>query len=203
MSIQSSINQGILATAALVSQNPEFQENKKEAAYEKKLEGTLENLKNTGMEKLEEIGKSADEAVQSGNEQLLYDQLERFREMPKRMNEYYKLTNYQLSEAKKHYMEKGDLENYSKYKGELEELPKKKKKFKELYKEDYAKLNHEYNKAQYRNEYNSKYRFEYSGYEETNKELDRAEQIQANTNNYHTMLKNKSKVDVVGERNGK
>ena len=47
MSIQSSINQGILATAALVSQNPEFQEKKKEAAYEKKLNSTTDKLKNT------------------------------------------------------------------------------------------------------------------------------------------------------------
>ena len=61
-------------------------------------------------------------------------------------------------------------------------------------------LNREYNKAKYRNEH--------LGYIETNKELDRAEQIQANTNNYHKMLKNKRfeherKAYVVGERNGK
>ena len=94
--------------------------------------------------------------MQSGDEQLLYNQLERFKETPKVMNDYYTLKKYKLSEA------------------------------------------------HYRNEYNrGKYRDESLGYEETNKELDRAEQIQANTNNFHKMLKNKSKVDVVGERNGK
>ena len=73
----------------------------------------------------------------------------------------------------------------------------------------YSKLKHEYSKAKYRNEYSvlkNKYprlKNEYLGYEETNKELDRAEQIQANTNNFHKMLKNKSKVNVVGDRDGK
>ena len=195
MSIQSSINQGILATAALVSQNPEFQEKKKEAAYEKKLEGTLENLKKVGKEKTDSINKAANEAIQSGDEQLLYNQLERFKELPERMKEFYTLKESKLSEAQEHYKKVGDLKNYSKYKGELEALPGKKALFEENYKSNYAMLKHEYSKAQYRNEG--------SGYEETNKELDRAEQIQANTNNFHKMLKKKSKVDVVGERNGK
>lgn len=79
MSIQSSINQGILATAALVSQNPEFQENKKEAAYEKKLHGTLNKLANTYQDRSESINKAYDESIQSGDEQLLYSQLERFK----------------------------------------------------------------------------------------------------------------------------
>ena len=195
MSIQSSINQGILATAALVSQNPEYQEKKKEAAYEKKLEGTLENLKKMGKEKTASINKAADEAIQSGNEQLLYNQLERFKGMPASMQEYYTLKESKLSEAQEHYKKVGDLKNYSKYKGELEALPGKKALFEEQYKNNYEKLKHEYNKAQYRNEG--------SGYEETNKELDRGEQMQANTNNFHKMLKKKSKVDVVGERDGK
>ena len=195
MSIQQSINQGILATAALVSQNPEFQEKKKEAAYEKKLEGTLENLKKTGKEKTAAIGQVANEAIQSGNEQLLYNQLERFKEMPASMNEYYALKESKLSEAQEHYKDKGDLENYSKYKRELETLPGKRALFEEQYKNQYTMLKHEYNKAQYRNES--------SGYEETNRELDRAEQIQANTNNFHKILKNKNKVNVVGERDGK
>ena len=195
MSIQSSVNQGILATAALVSQNPEFQEKKKEAAYEKKLEGTLENLKKIGKEKTVSMLQGADEAIQSGDEQLLYNQLERFKEMPASMKDYYTLKESKLSEAQKHYKEVGDLKNYSKYKGELEALPGKKALFKEQYKNNYEKLKHEYGKAQYRNEG--------SGYEETNKELDRAEQIQANTNNFHKMLKKKNKVNVVGERDGK
>ena len=195
MSIQSSINQGILATAALVSQNPEFQEKKKEAAYEKKLNGTIDKLKNTQMEKTESIAKGTDEAVKSGDEHLLYNQLKRFKQLPERMNEFYKLTDYKLSEAQKHYMEKGDLENYSKYKGELEALPKSKEKFEDSYKENYASLKREY--------WKSKYGKEFSGYIETNKELDKAEQIQANTNSYHTLLKNKSKVNVVGDRDGK
>ena len=195
MSIQSSINQGILATAALVSQNPEFQEKKKEAAYEKKLEGTLENLKKTGKEKTDSINKAADEAIQSGDEQLLYNQLERFKEIPASMQEYYTLRESKLSEAQEHYKKVGNLKNYSKYKGELEALPGKKALFEKQYKDNYKTLKHEYNKAQYKNEG--------SGYVETNKELDRAEQIQANTNNFHKMLKKKSKVDVVGERNGK
>ena len=195
MSIQSSINQGILATAALVSQNPEFQEKKKEAAYEKKLEGTLENLKKTGKEKTASINKAADEAIQSGDEQLLYNQLERFKEIPASMQEYYTLRESKLSEAQEHYKKVGNLKNYSKYKGELEALPGKKALFEKQYKDNYKTLKHEYNKAQYKNEG--------SGYVETNKELDRAEQIQANTNNFHKMLKKKSKVDVVGERNGK
>ena len=111
------------------------------------------------------------------------------------MQEYYTLKESKLKEAQKHYMKVGDLKNYSKYKGELEALPEKKATFEENYKNDYAKLKHEYSKAKYRNEF--------SGYIETNKELDRAEQIQTISNSYHTMLKNKSKVDVVGERNGK
>ena len=195
MSIQQSINQGILATAALVSQNPEFQENKKEAAYEKKLNGTIDKLKNKQMERLVSIGKETDEAVKSGDEQILYNQLERFKQMPERMKEYYGLVDYKLSEAQKHYMEKGDLKNFSKYKGDLEALPGKKEKFEDLYMEDYSRLKNEYYKAKYGNES--------SGYIETNKELDRAEQIQTISNSYHTLLKNKSKVDVVGERNGK
>lgn len=195
MSIQSSINQGILATAALVSQNPEFQEKKKEAAYEKKLNGTLDKLKNTGIKKMAEIDDATNEAIQSGDEQLLYNQLERFKKEPKITNDYFKIKKSKLSEAQKHYFEKGDLENYSKYTEELKDIPRQKKTHEQAYKKDYEKLKHEYNKAQYRNEY--------SGYVETNRELDRAEQIQANTNNFHKMLKNKSKVDVVGGRDGK
>ena len=195
MSIQSSVNQGILATAALVSQNPEFQENKKEAAYEKKLNGTLDKLKNTQMDVLEPMVKDAYKALQSGDEKLLYNQLERFKEMPERIDEYYDLRKYKLSEAQKHYKKVGNLENYSKYKGQLEALPKKKKEFEDLFKEGYSSLEHQYNKAKYRNEY--------LGYIETNKELDRAEQIQNISNSYHTLLKNKSKVNVVGDRNGK
>ena len=47
----------MLATAALVSQNPEFQEKKKEAYYEKKLNGTLDDLRNKQMERSESIMK--------------------------------------------------------------------------------------------------------------------------------------------------
>ena len=195
MSIQSSINQGILATAALVSQNPEFQENKKEAAYEKKLNGTLKHLMKTGKERMAEIDNATDEAIQSGDEQLLYDQLERFKQEPKITNDYFKLKKYQVSEAQKHYMEKGDLENYSKYTEELKDIPRQKQTHEQAYEVDYSRLKNAYSAAQYRNEY--------LGYLETKKELDKAEQIQSNTNNYHKMLKNKSKVDVVGERNGK
>lgn len=190
MSIQSSINQGILATAALASQNPEYQEKKKEAAYEKKLEGTLENLNKKDKEL-----PSAIHALQSGNEQLLYDQLERFKERVSNVDDYYTLKESKLSEATEHYKKVGDLKNYSKYKGALEELSGNKAFMEKYHKNLRRNLTGAYNEAQYRNEG--------SGYEETNKELDRAEQIQANTNNYHTLLKNKSKVDVVGERNGK
>lgn len=144
---------------------------------------------------MKEIDDAAIEAIQSGNEQLLYDQLERFKQEPKITNNYFKLKKDALSEAQKHYMEKGDLENYSKYTEELKDIPRKKKTHEKAYKENYSRLKHEYSKAQYRNEY--------LGYIETNKELDKAEQIQANTNNFHKTLKNKSKVDVVGERNGK
>ena len=111
------------------------------------------------------------------------------------MNEYYTITESKLSEAQKHYKEKGDLKNYSKYNRELEALPGSKEKSEQIYKENYKKLKREYWKAKYWNDG--------SGYEETNKELDRAEQIQSNSIVYHTMLKNKNKVDVVGERNGK
>lgn len=153
MSIQSSINQGILATAALVSQNPEFQDNKKEAYYEKKLNGTLDKLKNTGKEKMKEIDDATYEAIQSGDEQLLYNQLERFKQEPKITNDYFKIKKSKLSEAQKHYFEKGDLENYSKYTEELKDIPRQKKTHTDLYKKDYSRLKHEYNKAQYRNEY--------------------------------------------------
>ena len=195
MSIQSSVNQGILATAALISQNPEFQEKKKEAAYEKKLEGTLDNLKKIGKEKVSSIYDGLDEAVQSGDKQLLYNQLKRFKEMPADMNDFFTLRESKLSEATEHYKEVGDLKNYSKNREKLEALPGKKALFEKAYKKQSEALKQAYNKAHHRDEG--------SGYEETNKELDRAEQIQANTNNFHKMLKNKSKVDVVGERNGK
>lgn len=195
MSIQSSINQGILATAALVSQNPEFQEKKKEAAYEKKLEGTLEGLKKTGMQREAEINKAANEAIQSGDEQLLYNQLERFPEKKKNMDNYYNIKESKLKEAQEHYKGTGNLEKYSQYKKELEALPGKRDLFDKHYESQYNTLKHEYNKAQYRNEY--------LAYEETNKALDEAEQIQANTRNFHRALKNKKKINVVGERDGK
>lgn len=195
MSIQQSINQGILSTAALVSQNPEFQEKKKESAYEKKLEGTIDKLKNTQIKRVESIVEGTDKAVKSGDEHLLYNQLKRFKQFPESNKQFFELADYKFSEAKKHYIEKGDLEKYSKYKGYLESLPGRKEKLEDNYREDYKKLKREYWKAKYGNEY--------LGQIETNKELDRAEQIQANTNNFHKMLKNKSKVDVVGERNGK
>lgn len=190
MSIQSSVNQGILATAALVSQNPEYQEKKKEAAYEKKLEGTLEGLK----KKDKEI-PSAIKAMQSGNEQLLYDQLERFKERVSHVDDYFTLRESKLSEAQEHYKKVGDLKNYSKYKEELFDAQEH-RAFMEKYNSHlHRNLTAAYNEARSRNEG--------LGYEETNKELDRAEQIQANTNNFHKMLKNKNKVDVVGERDGK
>lgn len=195
MSIQSSINQGILATAALVSQNPEFQENKKEAAYEKKLHGTLNKLANTYQDRSESINKAYDESIQSGDEQLLYSQLERFKQINKNSKEFYEIVDHKFSEAKEHYIEKGDLKNYSRYNRGLEELKGIKERSRYIYKENRLKLKRAYWKA--------KYGKEFSGYIETNKELDKAEQIQDNTNNYHKMLKNKSKVDVVGERNGK
>lgn len=195
MSIQSSINQGILATAALVSQNPEFQEKKKEAAYEKKLEGTLNNLSKIGKEKVGSIYDGLDEAVHSGDKQLLYNQLKRFKEMPASVQDYFTLRESKLSEAQEHYKEVGDLKNYSKNREKLETLSVRKALFEEMYKKQDEAIKQAYNEAHYRNEG--------SGYEETNKELDRAEQIQANTNNFHKMLKNKNKVDVVGERDGK
>lgn len=222
MSIQQSINQGALATAALVSQNPEFQEKKKEAAYEKDIKNKLSGISKEGARKQEEIMKSLDSNQMDfeGDESQLYNQLERFKGLRRNIEDIQAVAGNVYSEAQEHYKEKGNLAEYSFSRSASEKLNEATKATSERLKGKEHQFEVMFNANKIRKEQGGISSAQYLLKEgkdflsekdqqrlksilETNGTLDEAERTQYNTNSYHDLLKNKNKVNVVGDRNGK
>lgn len=122
MSIQQSINQSILSAGALYSQSAAAEQRKERIADEKYFTNLQKTLK-TQVDTAKTERTSAIEELKNAKDLTeMHEKIKTFREKLPRFEDFYETAATSIAKGQDYYLNKGDLDKYSKLKTQAEQL---------------------------------------------------------------------------------